>query len=268
MRFSVITISYNSVKTIENTIKSVLCQNYDDYEYIIIDGGSTDGTLDIIAKYTDRISKFVSEPDRGISDAFNKGIKFSEGALVGFINSDDFLAKDCLSKLNEYIGEDLQSDVYYGNMGVINPNGKAYICSPTEDINNLKEHFMICHPATFVCKKAYLEYGVYDLKYKYAMDFELFSRFYIRGAKFSYVPIVLSFFNKGGTSKQNAKRTVKESISISIRNGTNPIKANSYYHIANMHQKIFDLMNRVGIEETIRKIVKGQSHAEEEVFWF
>ena len=99
MKISIITITYNSEKTLENTIKSVIGQNYDDLEYIIIDGGSKDGTLKIAEQYKKYISVIVSEPDNGISDAFNKGISHATGELIGIINSDDMLADGALKTI-------------------------------------------------------------------------------------------------------------------------------------------------------------------------
>lgn len=96
-KISLITISYNSKKHIEDTILSVTTQNYDNYEYIIIDGASTDGTLDIINKYQDKITTIITEPDKGISDAFNKGIRLCTGDIIGIINSDDILLPGALS---------------------------------------------------------------------------------------------------------------------------------------------------------------------------
>ena len=115
MKISLVTITYNSEKNIEETILSIIQQDYDDIEYIIIDGGSTDNTLKIIEKYRHHIAKLISEPDKGISDAFNKGIELSTGQVVGLINSDDFLQKGSIKALVEFIGRNDGYDVYYGN---------------------------------------------------------------------------------------------------------------------------------------------------------
>ena len=100
-KISIITITFNSEKTLEETIESVLSQNYPNLEYLIIDGGSSDGTLEIVKRYKDKIDFVISEPDRGISDAFNKGIRYATGEIVGIINSDDLLLPDALHKVAE-----------------------------------------------------------------------------------------------------------------------------------------------------------------------
>lgn len=246
----------------------MISQNYDELEYIIIDGGSTDGTLDIIKKYEGDIAYFVSEQDKGISDAFNKGIHASGGDYIGIINSDDFLAEDALSNIRNYAEKYEKADVLYGDMTVLNQNGQNYVCRPREDISNIKHHFMICHPSVFVKKEAYRKYGVFDTRFRYAMDFELLSRFYLKGAFFQYVPVMLSFFRKGGTSKRNADQTVYESIHVSVRNGTKPSDAKKYYKITNQSQKLSDWMGRIGIEPFLRKMVKGQKETVDEVYWF
>ena len=101
MKISIITISYNSKKTIEDTIRSVVSQKNDDVEYLIIDGKSTDGTLEIVDRYRDQIDVLVSEPDNGVSEAFNKGIRYSKGDVIGIINSDDLLYEGAIEKIQE-----------------------------------------------------------------------------------------------------------------------------------------------------------------------
>ena len=113
MKISIITITYNSEKTLEDTIQSVARQNYPDLEYIIVDGGSKDATLDTVKKYSNVVTKWISEPDKGISDAFNKGIKIASGELIGIINSDDMLTDNSLNIIAKNIKP--ETDVIYGN---------------------------------------------------------------------------------------------------------------------------------------------------------
>ena len=117
-KISIITITFNSEKTLEETIESVLSQNYPNLEYLIIDGGSSDGTLEIVKRYKDKIDFVISEPDRGISDAFNKGIRYATGEIVGIINSDDLLLPDALHKVAE--NYDSNVGVYRGNTVIWN----------------------------------------------------------------------------------------------------------------------------------------------------
>ena len=113
-KISIVTITYNSENTVEETIKSVISQGYPNLEYVIIDGASTDGTLDVVSKYSDRIAKIVSEPDKGISDAFNKGIKHATGEIIGIINSDDILLPGALQAVADAYEEGV--GVYRGNI--------------------------------------------------------------------------------------------------------------------------------------------------------
>lgn len=199
-KFSIITVCYNSEKTIERTIKSVLNQTIDDYEYIIVDGGSTDNTISLIDNYRMIFGKklrVISEPDDGIYDAMNKGIRMSSGELVGIVNSDDYLEPDALKKIsNVYDGYDYE--IIYGMLRTIS-NGKeiqVYI----KNHENIDAD-MIAHPSCFVTKKIYDSFGLYNLKYKYSADYEFMLRM-IRNDKVKFVKLyeIISNFNLDGSS--------------------------------------------------------------------
>ncbi len=219
MKISIITICYNSLNTIEDTIISVLNQKYHDLEYIIIDGGSVDGTLEIINKYKKNIAHFITEPDNGISDAFNKGIKLASGELIGLINSDDILLPGSLSFLNDNINDN--TEIIYGNIlrwREIEGTEKLVLAN-----DNLKvlHHGFSCmyHPATFIKKSAYLKVGLYDVEYKYAMDRELLLRMYKAGVIFQRVNYTFVKFRVGGISCKNYYKTAFESMNISVKHG-------------------------------------------------
>ena len=178
MRISIITVTYNSAATLGDTIRSVRNQNYNDLEYIIVDGGSTDGTIQIIHDNEDIISTWVSEPDRGISDAFNKGIRMATGELIGIINSDDMLADGALSAIAEAIEGD--TEVLYGNVTSFGEGIKPYTEVPG-DLNGLYKSMVVLHPATFVKKSAYEKYGLFNVDYKCCMDRDLLLRMYSGG---------------------------------------------------------------------------------------
>ena len=223
MKISIITVTFNSEKTLESTIDSVRSQNYDELEYIIVDGGSTDGTIRIINKNQDIISKWVSEPDKGISDAFNKGIRMSTGDLIGIINSDDMLEEGALSAVANCIKAD--TDVLYGNVLSFGDGIKPFIEKP-KDLSGLYDSMVLLHPATFVMKRAYDKYGVFNIDYKCCMDRDLLLRMYSRGAKFQYVDRVLSKFRQGGVNQRTyLTTTVSEGEKISIEYGMKPAKA-------------------------------------------
>ena len=194
-KISVITVSYNAASTIEETILSVVNQRYDNTEYIIIDGKSTDGTCDIISKYKDRISCFVSEPDKGIYDAMNKGLQKATGDFVIFLGADDHLMSyDVLSIVASKIQDD--NSVYYGNVLRNHRNdlycGKYYRYKIA--VKNL------CHQAIFYPRAVYTQYA-YELQYKIFADYAYNLKLYDKVA-FRYIPVTVSYFNDQGCSSQ------------------------------------------------------------------
>ena len=198
-RISIVTITYNSAATIEDTICSVTTQDYPALEYVIIDGGSTDGTLDIIQKYRNRIPIVISEPDNGISDAFNKGIAHATGEIVGIINSDDILLPGALQKVAEHY--DPQTDVYSGLILFWDEaSGETFPSRPDMTFDRLRLQYGVAHPARLIRKDAYLRFGLYREDLRYMMDIELLCRFYKQGAKFALVDAPLAQFRIGGAT--------------------------------------------------------------------
>lgn len=221
---SIITITYNSEKTVRQTFESIRHQHYDKLEYLVIDGGSKDGTLKIADEYQDVITKIISEPDEGISDAMNKGIRLATGDLIGIIHSDDALVDGTLQKLAAIW--DGKTDVYYGDAVIMSEAGEpTHILCGKEDLSGLPYGFCLVHPATFVAKKAYDKYGVFDKNLKCAMDYELFLRFYKAGARFRYIHENYAYFRSGGTNEKYRQRTINEVCEVSIRHGGSRVKA-------------------------------------------
>jgi glycosyltransferase involved in cell wall biosynthesis len=219
MKISIITISFNSEKTIEDTIKSVTTQDYNDIEYIIIDGGSRDRTLDIVNSYKDSISVILSEKDKGISDAFNKGIRLATGDLIGIINSDDILLPGSVKFLVNNI--DNETDVIYGD--IIRWRDEENIEKVVKANDNLKvlHHSFSCmyHPSTFIRKRAYDKHGLYKTNIRYAMDRELLLRMYKEEAIFKRVNYTFVKFRVGGASCENYSKTAFESMNVSVEHG-------------------------------------------------
>lgn len=218
-KISIITISYNSAKTIEKTIKSVIDQHYDNLEYIIIDGNSKDNTVEIIRKYEKNISRWVSEKDNGISDAFNKGISYATGDVIGILNSDDQYLPDALYKIAQNYSPEI--DVYRGSILICNEiTNEKYTYEPTMKFGIFPIGINVCHLPTFISKSAYEKYGGYDLEFKLAMDLDLLRRFYMKGAKFKKIDGVLGQFNVGGIStKAGNKQGYKEREKVILKNG-------------------------------------------------
>lgn len=198
-KISIITITYNSERTVEETIKSVISQDYPNFEYLIIDGESKDSTLDIVDKYRDKINFVISESDKGISDAFNKGIRYATGEIIGIINSDDLLLPNALQNLAEVYS--LEVDVYSGNVLFWNDlNDITRISKPELNFGKLKLQYGVAHPSRFIRKDAYERFGVYDIRFRYNMDAELLCRFYQKGARFIHIDKVLTKFRMGATT--------------------------------------------------------------------
>lgn len=226
MKISIITASYNSEKTIEATIKSVITQNKKEIiEYILIDGGSTDSTMDIVEKYKEHFSIIISEKDEGISDAFNKGIKLATGDIIGLINSDDILYRGAIENLkNSYEPE---IDVYYGDKIVIDPVITSRSYQKADKLENIKYSLPFCHQSCFISKKCYEKFGFYSKEYKYCMDYDLILKMYKGKAIFKYIPYPLCEFSFGGAS--DSFGSLKEVYNISVGKGLPKRKAILYY---------------------------------------
>lgn len=215
MKISVITVCYNAASTLERTIRSVLEQSYPNIEYIVIDGNSTDGTCEIIKRYSDRVSKFISEPDRGIYDAMNKGIALAEGDYINFMNAGDvFSSPDAIRDVVELA--DKNADVIYGYSTVVLPNGKKKI-SPCDSFDLIKKRPIYRHNASFTKTSLHKQYP-FDLTksgiFKYALDYDNIFRLFSIGANFQKVDVDVVTWDKEGTS-DNPIRNVKLTFKIS-----------------------------------------------------
>lgn len=200
MLFSIITVCFNSEKTIERTIKSVLEQNLQEYEYIIVDGASRDRTMDVVRQYEPWFAgkmKWVSEPDKGIYDAMNKGIKMASGELIGIVNSDDYYETNALERIAEvYDGYDY--NVIYGMLRTVKEGKEVSVYLKN---HAFLEKDMIAHPSCFIAKKIYDKYGMYSLKYPYSADYEFMLRIKKKEeVRFTEVYNIISNFSLDGAS--------------------------------------------------------------------
>lgn len=207
---SVITVSYNAVVTIEQTIKSILSQSLKDIEYIIIDGGSSDGTKDIITRYQNNITYWISEPDRGIYDAMNKGIIASKGRYIYFIGADDTLYNaEVLEKVARILSTQ-KLDILVGE--TVYDNGTIF-----KSQFNLKMllHNTIHHQAAFY-KRQLFEFFIYDIKYKLIADYELNLKLYLQKNKLKYkfIPDSISVCKDGGASRLQLNQAFNETNAI------------------------------------------------------
>ena len=214
MKVSIITVCYNSEATIEHTIKSVLGQSYTNIEYILIDGKSTDGTLDIIGKYKNSITTIVSEPDKGMYDAINKGIQLCSGELVAILNADDFyidenVISDVMSKIEEEKAESLYADLYYVEEKDTSKVVRNWV-SGKYNRKSFLYGWMPPHPSFFVRKRVYDQYGLFNLQLKSAADYELMLRFlYKNNVSTCYLPRPIVRMRIGGMSNVSLKNRIK-----------------------------------------------------------
>ena len=239
---SIITISYNSVNTIFDTLKSIENQTMQDFEYIIVDGGSTDGTLEIINNCK-RVDKVISEPDNGIYDAFNKGINNSTGDIIGFLNSDDvFYDENSLKIINDSFNENI--DCVFGDLVYINSRGKIsriWKGSPYKK-DSFRKSWMPAHP-TFYCKKEnYKKNGLYNDDYIIAGDFELMLRFFEKyDIKSKYIPKTLVNMRTGGISNQSIKNKFRILLEEFRAFKENKIELNKVMYLLSKISKIKEL---------------------------
>lgn len=199
MKFSVITVCYNSADHIERAIQSVLAQQGVEVEYIVIDGGSSDGTLDILHRYADHIAFLSSEPDKGLYDAMNKGLAHATGDVVNFLNSDDWFTEGSLAAVQHAFAEQncdivggnallMQDDMVIGVQRGLPPQDDYYCVMP------------FCHQAIFARLHLFHQYGGFDLKYRYCADYDWVLRMYTQGISFYYLNTPVVHFSYGGLS--------------------------------------------------------------------
>ena len=202
---SIITVVYNNANFIRDAIDSALAQTYKDIEYIIIDGKSTDGTVEIVQSYGDKIDKFISAPDKGIYDAMNKGIALSTGDVVGILNSDDFYIDDKVIEKVVKEFEEKQVDSVYADLVFVRPQNLTktvrYYDSSHFDPTKFAYGWMPAHPTFFVKKDIYDKYGVFRTDFKIGADFDILARFlYTQKISYSYMQEVLVKMRLGGVS--------------------------------------------------------------------
>lgn len=224
---TIITAVFNGDTFIEKAIKSVIAQTYTNIEYIIIDGCSTDNTLDIIKKYDGAIDYWISEKDNGIYDAFNKGLAKSTGELIGFLNSDDWYEPDGLQKIIDEVKP--FPAIYCGNMNLCQKDGiliKLHKSRP----DRLFQTMRIAHPATLVSSQIFDEIGKFSTDYRIAGDYDFFLRAKLRGFEIFTIDKLISNMLLGGKSC-DLKMVFKEELLIKNRNLGNKIQHWIWYYL-------------------------------------
>lgn len=224
---SIITVVYNGAKHLENTIKSVIALNYDNIEYIIIDGGSTDDTLDIIKGYAEHIDHWISEKDRGIYDAMNKGVKIATGQWINFMNAGDtFASVDALSFFEDTA---LDADIIYGDAIILYPTFKTLL--RTSPLVESWKRMPFCHQASFT-KRNLINNSPFNLAYKLSSDFDFIYSAYLKQKRFNYIKQVICEFDfTEGASIKNIFQSVKERKTIVLKNSFS-IRKWTYHSLA------------------------------------
>lgn len=219
---TVITVCRNAAATIRATLDSVLSQSYPKTEYIVIDGASTDGTLAIIDEYRDRLQTIVSEPDHGIYDAMNKGLRYATGDVVGYLMADDQYAPDALRRVADAWRREPATELIAGATRMRNAATSAEsIATPTFRTSaEGRAYASVPHPSAFVARDAYARHGAYDTTFAVSADAEFFFRLAARNARFTPVPEVLAVFNSGGVSSRNAFAPILEHFHVRRRYGS------------------------------------------------
>ena len=230
MKISILTATYNSEKTLRDTLESVLRQTYTDFEHIIIDGCSKDGTLDIIHEYMSRYQghlRFISEPDRGIYDAMNKGIRMATGEVVGILNSDDFYTSDDVLQMIVDTFDNYDVDAVYGDIHYVNNEDLTkpvrYYSSSVFRREFMRFGLMPAHPSFYCLKDIYEKYGAFDTSYKIAADFEnLLRLLFIHRIKTRYIQKDFVTMRTGGASTESfdsRKQIMRDHLKAMKNNG-------------------------------------------------
>ena len=225
---SIITVCYNSKDTIERTIVSVLQQKFKDYEYIIVDGASTDGTVDIIKHYEPLFEGrmcWKSEPDNGIYDAFNKGVTLSSGKYVWIVNSDDYIEPDAFKIIADNIPANPESILCFATK-YIKKDGSEELLSASADGGRkgfVRDWAIAPHTSIVVPKVVYDKHGVYDDQFRLSGDVDWMHRMYKAGVSFEVSPLVITNFTEGGLSTSGDEVWKEDRMYYFKKNYSNPI---------------------------------------------
>lgn len=245
---TIITIVYNGEKHLADCIDSVRRQNYSHLQYIIVDGGSTDGTLAVVAGNRDVVTDVISEKDEGISDAFNKGILRAKGEIIGLINTDDWYEDGAIDKAVGAMGD---ADIVYGDLRYWKDGQPDYIAKGNH--LHLYREMTVNHPTVFIKRSCYQRFGLFDKQYRCAMDYDLLLRLSVNHCRFQYIPAVLANMRWGGISDNRWMMGVRETRSIKDKYLGHRKWQNSLYFFKQVAAiGLPRFLNRIGLGVLIR----------------
>ena len=235
---TIVTPVRNAAATLERTLRSVLAQDYPAIETIVVDGASTDGTLDILRRYDDKLDLWISEPDSGISDAFNKGIALATGDIVGILNADDWYEPDAVGKIVDAFAA-TGADAVCGALQYWLGEQRGLVFY--SNLENLRLESTVNHPTLFVRRAVYERHGLFQTRYRYAMDYDLILRFYLHGVRFHVLSDVLANMQLGGRSDSAVLPVSRELYQIKAALMGHPFRYALYsaYHFARTHVSKF-----------------------------
>lgn len=258
MKISVITATWNSGATVRDTIESVLRQDYPDVEHIIVDGGSRDNTLDIVREYEPKYGnrlRYISEPDKGIYDAMNKGLAMASGDVVGILNSDDFYTSDnVLSQVADIMQDNPHIDAVYGDIHYVNDSDLSrcirYYSSAKFRRWKMRMGWMPAHPSFYCRRKIYERYGNFDISFKIGADFEnLLRLIYVNRINTQYLPIDFVTMRSGGASTsglKSHKQILNDHLRAYRKNGVHSnVLLESFRYIAKVNELICFKLKRI-----------------------
>lgn len=256
LKISLVTVVYNRARTIERTLQSVFAQSYPQIEYIVVDGASTDGTLEIIQQYRSKIACILSEPDKGVYDALNKGICIATGDIIGILHADDIFAhSDILTQVADTFNQNKLIDCIFGDVAFVRdtkPNKIVrYYSSSIFRPARFKLGIMPAHPSFYCYKKYFDELGLYRTDLEITSDFDLLIRFlYKHQLRYLYLPQLMVIMNLGGKSTSGPASTVKinrENRKVLKENG---IRSSYLYLYARYFIKIRELFIKKSLPQT------------------
>lgn len=264
MKITVITVCLNSIDTIERAIKSVIGQKYSDLEYIVIDGGSTDGTLDVLNQYNSFIDRWISEPDSGIFDAMNKGIELSTGDVIAFLNSDDWYEEDALNIVeNAFMKGDFDC-ICFDNYVVKEDGNIVYYDATNKVFNDLYFRMIYFHSAIFCRKEFFKKKGNFNLKYKIAADYDWFLKAVIQGIKICNIHTPIFTFCYGGISSVNEIDCAREARQVALEH----LSIDKKEYREKIDERFYDIVLRATNQITLKKeLVNILGEDRENILW-